>query len=103
MAGCKPFGRDPVVAIRTPRSMATVLTLDRTRSGEESCSFSGSDERSEVPADDGATVGRRGAVWSGIQGYFGAWGAGDSKPPLPLPPIGYHARAWPPNVGQPRA
>jgi hypothetical protein len=57
--------------------MAAVLTLDSTLSGAESCSFSGSAEPLEVPADEGDTADRGGFAGSGMKGYFGHAGAGD--------------------------
>jgi hypothetical protein len=54
--------------------MAAVLTLDRTRFGVESCSFSGSAELSEVPAAEEDRTGRGGLFSSGMKSGFGLTG-----------------------------
>src|SRR5258706_7503614 len=70
--------------------MATVLTLGRTPSRAESCSFSESTGPWEVPADEGDTAGRNGPAGGGVKGYFGLWGGGGENALLPparlLPP-----------------
>jgi hypothetical protein len=63
--------------------MAAVLTLDRTRFGVESCSFSGSAELSEVPADEEDREGRGGLFSSGMKGGCGLMG--ETALPAPVP------------------
>ena len=52
-----------------PRSMAAVLTLDRTPPGSESCTLSFSPDGPEAPEDEGD----KGAI--GVLGSFGILGA----------------------------
>jgi hypothetical protein len=71
--------------------MAAVLTLFRTLSGRESCSFSGLAETPEAPADEEDTDGRRGLISSGMRVTLDTWAPATRTSPQPLPPIGYHA------------
>ena len=77
--------------------MAAVLTLDRTLSEAESCSFSWSGETLEVPPDEEDTAGRSGLVSSGMKGESGIGAPAARTSAHALPPIGYHALSSRPN------
>jgi hypothetical protein len=75
--------------------MAAVLTLDRTRFGEESCWLSWSDETPEVPPDEEDTVDRSGLVSSGMKGE---WALAHRRPePAYAPAADRLSRPVPPS------
>src|SRR5437588_5643324 len=92
-----PAGCDPTGAIRTPRSMAAVLTLTSTPRFAESCALLSNGTEPETPVDEGDR--RGGDILGSCAMRLGEGEPGECETGQ-FPPIAYHG--WSPagTIGQ---